>query len=70
MQVLPLPNQSASVKKDGSRICHRPTRDSRDAINAENVRINLRYDRADLKSLLPPRLNIWTHNFNALSAAS
>ena len=25
---------------------------SRDAMNAENVRINLRYDRADLKSLL------------------
>ena len=51
-------------------------------MNAENVRINLRYDQADLKSLLqyakvhdverdgrydirkPPRLNIWTHNWN------
>jgi hypothetical protein len=52
---------------------------------AENVRINLRYDRADLKSLLryawahdverdgrydlsiPPRLNIWTHNWANLA---
>jgi hypothetical protein len=28
-----------------------PFKDSRGAINAENVRVNLRYDRADLKSL-------------------
>ena len=29
-----------------------PLEDSRDTMNAENVRIKLRYDRADLKSLL------------------
>ena len=29
-----------------------PFKDSRGAMNAENVRVNLRYDRADLKSLL------------------
>jgi hypothetical protein len=53
-----------------------------DDMNVQNVRINLKYDRADLKTILryarcrgvdhggrydfglPPRLNIWTHNWS------
>jgi hypothetical protein len=52
-------------------------------MNAEHVRINLRYDRSDLRAILryarthdvelngrydiriPPRLNIWTHNWSS-----
>jgi hypothetical protein len=47
----PLPEQGVAAKI--RRSSYQPLfRNSRDAMNAENVRINLRYDRTALKSLL------------------
>jgi hypothetical protein len=47
-----LPNEDTSAKNRFGPECRRPSREGNDAMNAENVRINLRYDQADLKSLL------------------
>ena len=47
-----LPDEDTSAKNRFGPECRRPSREVNDAMNAENMRINLRYDQADLKSLL------------------